>query len=86
MDDNVRKLCPCHLCEFLGIQADGCADPTAADIDLIKIFRTVVDEGREKFLHSQRAAAAPDITGDFCDLFYRDQLHGFFSGYFGSLF
>ena len=68
-----------------GSRADGSTDSAATDIDFIEVFRTVMDEGREEFLHSQRTAAAPDIAGDLCDFFYRNQFHRLFAGYFGTL-
>ena len=71
VDNNIRKLCPGYFRQFFWIQADGSTDSAAADIDFIEVFRTVMDEGREEFLHSQRTAAAPDIAGDLCDFFYR---------------
>ena len=85
VDNNIRKLCPGYFRQFFWIQADGSTDSAATDIDFIEVFRTVMDEGREEFLHSQRTAAAPDIAGDICDFFNRNKFHRLLDGYFRRL-
>ena len=52
---------------------------------LIKLSR-FVDEGGILFLHTYRAAASADITGEGQQFFYRNHDHIFITGSFGGLF
>ena len=54
------------------------ADPPPADVEGGQGAGGFVQDGGEELLHPHRAAAAPDIAGDFVDVLDGDELHRLF--------